>query len=761
MPIATLGQVNLSALQVPQALVQIVPPQFLFNGVATNVVGLVGTASWGPVNLANNFGNYAQFSSIYGPTINRYYDMGSYVLLGSAQGAGYFSGVRVTDGSDVAATCTIPGVGALQATGNIVFASNPAANSTITLNGTVWTFVTAITGTLQLLIGSTTLATLIQAIPVLNASIDTNTSKMTYTTTGSQINVTAVVVGTAGNAYTLVASTVPASNGTVSGATLSGGAAGTTGVTLTGKYTGSLLNVGTAPNTGAKVSITKGTQGNSYKVVISCPGLVTEQYDNLATNLTGLPVWTAITAAINSGTSGTRPPSNIVVATVGTATTAPIVNSTWTFSGGTDGIANLAAAGVQATGTITWSGAAPVNNSSITLGGTVITFVTSGATGLQVNIGTVAATLTALQALLVSPTGQADSNLSKITTAVSSTVLTITYNSAVYAGNSFTIAASGAPASNGTVSAATLSGGISSYSTAMIGVDVPPRSGMYALRNAGVAQFGLCDLSDLSTLSTQIAFGISIGAYAVMASPLSDTTLNAQNELPLYGVDSFVAKLVFGDWVVWLDSVNGIPQRVTSPAAVTLGLLGNLSPNQNTLNKPIYGIVGTQSTILGKTYSYSDFQTLAQSRMDLICVDTTLSNNFVHRLGINTSSNPITFGDEYTRTIFFLAKSIQIIAAQYIGQNMTSTEMTQAKVALQNFLALAQTNGIIYQFNGAQAWQVTLDTTNNTQMTAALGYQYAYVKAVIGPIVRYFIINLEGGSSVVISSTPPSNQATY
>ena len=93
--------------------------------------------------------------------------------------------------------------------------------------------------------------------------------------------------------------------------------------------------------------------------------------------------------------------------------------------------------------------------------------------------------------------------------------------------------------------------------------------------------------------------------------------------------------------------------------------------------------------------------------------------------------------------------------------NMTSTEMTQAKVALQNFLALAQTNGIIYQFNGAQAWQVTLDTTNNTQMTAALGYQYAYVKAVIGPIVRYFIINLEGGSSVVISSTPPSNQATY
>jgi len=620
MPIAQIGSVNVSALNVPQALVQIVPPQFLFNGVATNVCGLVGTASWGPVNLATPFGNYAQYASIFGPTINRNYDMGGHVILASAQGAGYFSGVRVTDGTDVAAAAVIPGTGAAQAVGTITFTLNPSAAATITIDGTVWTFVTAYTSGPQILIGATLGATLATAAALLNASSDVNTKLMTYSASATVLTCTAVVYGTAGNAYTLAASAATAT------ATLSGGVAGTTGVTLTAKYTGSLGN-------SVKVTLAKGQAANSYKVIVSCPNLPTEIFDSIASNLNGLAVWTAITAAINNGTSTVRGPSNILVATVGTATTAPILGSTM-LTAGTDGVTT-------------------------------------------------------------------------ITTAV------------------------------------------------MIGVDSVPRSGFYALRNQGVAQFDLCDLSDITSLSTQIAFGIDIGAYCIFATPASDTLANAQTELSGYGIDSFVAKVLFGDWIIWNDTVTGTPQRMTSPQAASIGFFGNASPQRNSLNKPIQGIVGTQSTILGKTYSYSDFQTLALARMDVITLDKTISNNFVHRLGINTSSNQVIMGDEYTRVIFFLAKSIQIIGAQYIGANMTATEMLQAKVALQQFLALAQTNGIIYTIGGTQAYQVVLDNSNNTQATAALGYQYAYVKVIIGPIVRYFIINLEGGSSVTISATPP------
>lgn len=620
MPIALIGNVNVSAMSVPQVLVQIVPPQFLFNGVATNVCGLVGTASWGPVNLATTFGNYAQYASIFGPTINRNFDMGGHVLLADAQGAGYFSGVRVTDGTDVAASAVIGATGATYATGTVTYAINAVAAQTVTLNGTVWTFVSTLTGPLQILIGSTLAATLATLAAVANASSDTLTAKMTYAASATVLTATSVAIGTAGNTLTLAASVGTAT------ATLAGGVAGTTGITITGKYTGSLGN-------SVKVGFSKGSAANSYKIIVSCPNLATEVFDNVGVGLSGLPLWTALTAAINAGSSTIRPPSNIVVATVGTATTAPIVSTT-TLSGGTDGATT-------------------------------------------------------------------------ITTAV------------------------------------------------ILGVDSVPRSGMYALRNQGVAQFDLCDLSDITSLSTQIAFGIDIGAYVIFATPASDTIANAAFELSSNGIDSFVAKVLFGDWIIWQDTVNGIPTRMTSPQAPSIGLFGNSSPQRNSLNKPIQGIVGTQSTVLGKVYTYSDFQALAAARMDIITLDKTITNNFVHRLGINTSSNPITFGDEYPRVMFFLAKSIQIIGAQYIGANMTSTEMLQAKVALQQFLALAQTNGIIYTFNGTQAYQVVLDTTNNTQATAALGYQYAYVKAIIGPIVRYFIINLEGGSSVTISSTPP------
>jgi hypothetical protein len=50
--VVQLGQLNTAALQVADVYVQIVPPQFLINGIPTNIVGIVGSASWGPVGGA-------------------------------------------------------------------------------------------------------------------------------------------------------------------------------------------------------------------------------------------------------------------------------------------------------------------------------------------------------------------------------------------------------------------------------------------------------------------------------------------------------------------------------------------------------------------------------------------------------------------------------------------------------------------------------------------------------------------------------------
>ena len=62
MTVVQLGQVNTTSLVVPDVVVQIVPPQQNYvNGVATNILGLVGTATWGPVNSPTIIGDIKQY----------------------------------------------------------------------------------------------------------------------------------------------------------------------------------------------------------------------------------------------------------------------------------------------------------------------------------------------------------------------------------------------------------------------------------------------------------------------------------------------------------------------------------------------------------------------------------------------------------------------------------------------------------------------------------------------------------------------------
>ena len=54
--VVQIGQINTAALSVADVYLQIVPPQLLINGIPTNVVGVVGTAAWGPVGGAPGSG---------------------------------------------------------------------------------------------------------------------------------------------------------------------------------------------------------------------------------------------------------------------------------------------------------------------------------------------------------------------------------------------------------------------------------------------------------------------------------------------------------------------------------------------------------------------------------------------------------------------------------------------------------------------------------------------------------------------------------
>ena len=89
------------------------------------------------------------------------------------------------------------------ATGSITFTTNPAAGTTIVLNGTTWTFVSSRPTGNQIQIGATLAATLAAAVAALQASTDGNTQKFIYSASSTVLILTAATGAPGGNSLTI------------------------------------------------------------------------------------------------------------------------------------------------------------------------------------------------------------------------------------------------------------------------------------------------------------------------------------------------------------------------------------------------------------------------------------------------------------------------------------------------------------------------------------------------------------------------------
>src|SRR5258708_1988287 len=270
MPVFLDGQQNLAAPTVPGVYGDIILPTSFLLGTPTNIEGLVGVGSWGPLNSIIPVSKPTDCALALGPPLIRNYDIASYVSASSQIGGaiGYLC-VRVSDGTDTAATVAVQ-AGATNATGTITLVDNVLGVGTIVVNGTTVTFGT------NVVVGPNLSATTLNLLTYLQSSADANISKMTYAL--SQTNVitcTSVLSGTTGNAYTLTNGT-STTHVTVSGATLTGGAAtGATAITIAGRYTGKLGNQ-------IQFSIQNGSAANTYMGIVVFPGMVPEQFNNVA-----------------------------------------------------------------------------------------------------------------------------------------------------------------------------------------------------------------------------------------------------------------------------------------------------------------------------------------------------------------------------------------------------------------------------------------------------------------------------------------------
>lgn len=282
----------------PGLYINVVPPQTNFLSPAqTDLLGIVGTAPWGPVNAPTNVGSLADYVTKFGLPQNRKYDLGTPVWTAGLQYAQSMRCVRVTDGTDVAGFAYL---GMNTTPTKVTGGSGFVANDTVTFsNGAVLTVLTVTAGAII------TWSVLTQ--PTAETSGTLTQTATSGIGTGAQFSFTYLV-----------------------------------GLTLASKWTGSGANGDTA-------TLAVGSQTGTWKLTLFHNGNPTEVFDNIGFGLTANALWIAIAAAVNSG-NAIRAPSALMVATAGASTAAPSAQAV-ALAGGTDGVSAVTATTLVGTDT--------------------------------------------------------------------------------------------------------------------------------------------------------------------------------------------------------------------------------------------------------------------------------------------------------------------------------------------------------------------------------------------------------------------------
>ena len=300
-------------------------------------------------------------------------------------------------------------------------------------------------------------------------------------------------------------------------------------------------------------------------------------------------------------------------------------------------------------------------------------------------------------------------------------------------------------------------------SQTLVGSDGSPRKGMYALRGQGCSLLVLADADDAVTWTVQAGFALQEGLYAILTGSSGQAITDAVAAKQAAGLDTYGAKLMFGDWVYWSDPVAGTI-RLVSPQGFVAGRLANLSPEQSSLNKPLYGVVGTQRAgVPGSSqasgYASAELAVLLGAGIDVIANPQPAGSFWGVRGGHNSSSNAATNGDNYTRLTNYLAATLAAGMGQYVGQLITNGLFRRIRSTQLSFLQGLLGQGILGSTDGLLPFSVVCDRSNNPPIRTGLGYVQSDAQIQYQAINERFIVNLEGGQTVQVTrQTLPAGQ---
>jgi len=682
-------------------------------------------------------------------------DMVTDILGAMKQGASNIYGVRVTDGTDVAAKATMLNqLGAAM----VEFDANNTgtwANSgcTVTvLPGSNATPGAGKPGTTGANVAVALATGVLQATATITVGTNNAGDSITTTISGTAIVATAGVsaaatataIAAAVNANTTVNAIVIASASTnvVTVKALVGGAIGNS-------ITFAVVSGGTTVVTASGSTLLGGTGTLSLKVVISSAFDPTEIFDNIVVSAYGVAGAALIVNAINNGIAGVRGPSNIVVAVNKLTTDVFSLPAATTVVGTTTGVPTTTSLPlVSATG-FAVGDAVKVAGLGVPTNVNQTVYVTAIATN----------TLTVSPALSSAPAAGVAVNDEQIT-----------------ASNTVLLSLTGGTNGNGTITGGVLTS-TSITGAVLVGVDGLPggsRTGIYALRGLPITQFGVAGLTDTTQWANQLAFAVSEGYVVVLPLGFGIDSQSAVNTKLTGGVDDYHAVIV-KDWV-WLNDTFNKQIRLVSPAGPTLGRLGALSPERSPGNKPIFGYLGTERTGFfaangtftpGPVYSSAEIGLLETAGILFMTQPAVGGGYLALRHGQNASSDPTRNGINYSRMTIFLSKSLLNSMGFAVNELHTQELRRRVKSAISQFLSSLADPGpgrtpMIGDVAGGPAYSIVVDNTNNPPSLVAQGYMNVAVQVKYLSIVRFFIISIEAGQSVTVkvSQSPVLRPAT-
>lgn len=638
--IAPAGSINLAALSADDLYIQVVNPPSYIRGVATDVFGVVGTASWGktntPIHMGSGQDSAISFGGISAASLTDPYDLATDLALAFGQSSSQSAiegwAVRVTDGTDVAASVILAGVvdhvsETATITGTVVAADiiNLTLTSSALTGSPITISYTAKTGdsTSNIAAG---LAALINANPVLIAALISATVVNNVVTITTPAGLSPAV--TYGQTVSPGAETV----------TLATGSTSTSGISLTAQCTGILGN-------SISTTISAGSATNTFTATVTPFAGVSEVYPNLPA--TGF--WTALQNAINKGLSNVRGPSRFLTASNAIPAVGNPTTGSFALAGGTDG------RGGVVTGT-----------------------------------------------LLGSDTAQ-------------------------------------------------------------------PRTGLYALRQLqpAVGVIWIAGSTDTTLVPSVVAFNQSEGCSAYFPFPTGTSTATAVAAVSTIGIhDPSLAYVK--DSLYFFDPINNLT-RLVLPTAVIAGTTAALSPEQSPGNKPVALVIGTErnNPITGtQPYTPSEVGQLENAGIMFVSNPIPAGSQFGIRHGQTTSLSPATAPFEYWRMTMFLARSFASTMGQFVGQlqsQQIDDPLRQAvRMQLNTFLNTLNGLGMIdgslvtCAFSASPAAKPGLGM--NTPASVAQHYLYVLVQVTYLSSVRFFVVSLQGGTTVVTVGASAGSQ---